>query len=95
VVGPYWALDWYEILLALRDLETWPLKGSLIDSKLGVNSTIWNVDQHNVEVGTSYGFSKHTKVVDIIALTRWVQAKVDHFLHHTLGFYKVSCINMP
>jgi hypothetical protein len=49
-------------LLGSRDLETWPLKGNLIDGKLGANSTIWNVDQHNVEVGTSYGFSRHTKI---------------------------------
>jgi hypothetical protein len=53
MVGPYWTLGWYEILLALRDLKTWPLKGSLIDNKLGANSTIWNVDQPNVEMGTS------------------------------------------
>jgi len=52
------------------------------------------VDQHNVEVGTSYGFSKLTKVVDIAALKRWVQAKVDHFLCHIVGLYRVSCINM-
>jgi hypothetical protein len=28
------------ILLAPKDLETWPLRGSLIDEKLGANSTI-------------------------------------------------------
>ncbi len=67
---------------------------SLIDNKMGNNSTIWNVDQHNVEVQTSYGFSRHTKVVDIIALTWWVQAKVDHLLCHIIGLYKVSCIYM-
>jgi hypothetical protein len=25
---------------------------------------------------------------------RWVQAKVDHFLHHTISFCRMSCINM-
>jgi hypothetical protein len=28
------------ILPTSKDLETWPLKGSLIDDKLGANSTI-------------------------------------------------------
>jgi hypothetical protein len=68
---------------------------SLIDNKLGANSTIWNVDQHNVEVGTSYGFSRRdTMVVNIATLIGWVQIKVDHFLHHTIYFYRGSCINM-
>ncbi len=62
--SPSFGLIW---LPALRDPETWPLRGSLIDGQLGANSTIWDVDQHNVEVGTSYGFSRHTKVVDIAA----------------------------
>jgi hypothetical protein len=62
--SPSFGLIW---LPASRDPETWPLRGSLIDGQLGANSTIWDVDQHNVEVGTSYGFSRHTKVVDIAA----------------------------
>ncbi len=56
-------------LPASRDPETWPLRGSLIDGKMGANWTVWDVDRHNVEVGASYGFSRHTKVVDRAAST--------------------------
>jgi len=30
-----------------------------------------------------------------IMVKGWVQVKVDHFLRHTTGFCKMSCINMP
>jgi len=56
---------------APRDLKRWSLRGSLIDHKLEANSTIWNVDQHNVKMQTSYGFSRHTKVVGITTLVQY------------------------
>ncbi len=59
------------ILSAPRDLKRWSLRGTLIDDKLEVNSTLWNVDQHHVKMRTSYGFSRHTKVVDITTLVQY------------------------